>query len=159
MFQRCDNLKRVISLLGVALALSSTLQQTRAFCYLAGCAPTSKIDTSEEHCCSNHDCPHSRERDATAEQDRSRDDLCRSYPGQCPCPQDCWCHQSPEPFEVPRIVLVPSELLVLGPVYMDVAFMGAPHGDQFSQDATIAILDSSVKSATQVCAHLCRFLT
>ena len=159
MFQRCDNLKRAISLLGVALALSSTLQQTRAFCYLAGCAPTSSDNVAEEHCCSDHECPYSRERAAAAEQDHSVDDLCRSCPTQCPCPQDCWCHQSPEPFELPRSVPVPSELLVLGSVYLDVTFIGAQHGNQVSPDANFAILDSSVKSASQFCAHLCRFLT
>jgi len=165
MFYHYDNLKRAIGLLSVVLVLSSGFQQTGLCCYLAGSASTDSCNVAEEHCCSEHVCPHSPMRQGnstpheSASQDECSDHLCCSCLGPCPCPPTCYCHQSPDPFELPRSAPEPTELLVLGSVCADVTMIGALHNEQLSRAAVIAVLDSSVKSAAQVCAQLCRFLT
>jgi hypothetical protein len=170
MFHPYDKLKRAIGLLGVVLALSSSFQKTHLFCYLADCTPTFSSVVAEGHDCSDHDCsdhgcPYSKanRKSHTATvmptHDECAYDLCGSRPGPCPCPPACWCHQAPEPFELPRSAPEPTELLVVGTVYLDVTIVGSLHGEHLSRCATIAALDSSVKSSAQVCVQLCRFLT
>ena len=165
MFRRSDNVKRAVGLMGIVLALSSTFQQTHVFCFLAECAPSFNSEVAEEHSCSGHTCPHSKARhksdtaSVTATDHARVGDSCGSHSEPCPCPPACWCHQTSEPFELPKSGPEPTDLVIVGPVYMNVAAISALDARQLSRSSNIAALDSSVASAAQKCAQLCRFLT
>jgi len=154
MFHRYHNLRRAVGLLGVVLALSSTAQQTRMFCMIAGCSPASACD-EEVH--------HGTYQSETAKASLSSCDTCHgelneSRPVQCPCPDSCWCHQSPEPFELPKPPSQPLELLLTGVVYTDATIASTPDGEQSARTASLAALDSSTTTSAQLCSKLCRFL-
>lgn len=169
MFHHYGSLKRVIAIFGMALLLSSSLQQTRVFCFLAGCAPKSCGAQPGQgelggHACSGRDCPFSRAHrelhqpcDALPA-DSCVDALFDSCPTSCPCPPACWCHQSPEPFELPRTATVSIELVDLGPVYSDMTIDGSTLSSQCRRERAISVLNASAMSAAEVCAHLSRFL-
>ena len=162
MFRRYDNLKRALSLLGMALALSSTAPQTHAFCQQAECA-AALPDCENRHSCpfahsepccrsgSPADCGHSA-------MDGCRDEHRGTQSDPCPCPPACWCHQSPEPLQLPRNAPGPTDQLVQCAVYLDHAELDSSRVEQQSRVAALESLDSSVMSAAQVCAQLCRFL-
>jgi hypothetical protein len=158
MFYHYHNLKRAVGLLGVVLALSSTAQQTRIFCVVAGCSPTRTCDDGIHHGA----CPHARHEGGTTNASPSRDSCHDELEGSCPapfpCPPTCWCHQSLEPFELPRTVSRPIELLLTGSVYSDTTIASISHFEQSSRTATLAALDSSAATAAQLCSKLCRFL-
>ena len=161
MFGRHDNLKRAISILGIVLALSPTLQHTHAFCHLAGCTASPSSAAAEAHDCSEHNCPFTRHNHSSVQgstPDRCGDDFNDSQSAPCPCPPACWCHQSPEPLELPRNAPEPTNLLLFGAVYLDVAVLDTSRDEQRSRNAVLASLDSSARSAAQICAQLCRFL-
>ena len=165
MFRRYDNLKRAICLLGVVLALSPSLQETHAFCFIAGCAPTHSSGEADgsgdaEHTsCSGHDCSASDTCQSNSNDSEHHQEPGEQSPAQCPCPPACWCHQSPSPLELPKSGPAPFELLVAGPVYVALASFDTTQSAHLSRFDAISAIDSSVKSAPQVCAQLCRFLT
>lgn len=158
MFHRYHNLKRAVGLLGVVLALSSTVQQTRLFCVIAGCTPASACDDGVHHDTCPHACHQSGTPSASPSHDGCNDELEGSYPVPSPCPATCWCCQSSEPFELPRTVSQPIELLLTGSVYPDTTIASILHIEPPSRTATLAALDSSAATAAQFCSKFCRFL-
>lgn len=160
MFYRYHNLRRAVGLLGVVLALSSTAQQAGMLCVVAGCSPASACDEEVHH----GTCPHSCHQSETAKASLSscdntcHDELEGPLPAQCPCPDSCWCHQSPEPFELPKTPSQPIELLLTGLVCTDGTIACIPYGEQSARKINLAALGSSTASAAQFCSELCRFL-
>lgn len=158
MFYRYHNLRRAVGLLGVVLALSSTGQQTRMFCVIAGCSPASACDAEVHHGTCPHSCNQSETAKASPSCDTCHDELEDSRPAQCPCPNSCWCHQSPEPFELPKTPSQPLELLLTGVVYTDATIASTPDGEQSARTVSLAALHSSTTTSAQFCSELCRFL-
>ena len=157
MFHRYHNLKRAVGLLGVVLVLSSTAQQSGIFCVVSGCSPTHACADGLPHHACPHACHESGTTNASSSHDSCHDELEGSCPVPSPCPATCWCHQSSEPFELPRTVSQPIELL-FGLVYSDTTIASISHFELSPRTATLAALDSSAASAAQLCSKLCRFL-
>jgi len=166
-FRRYNNSKRVTALLGVVLALLPSVQHLHLVCVLGGCA-TSSLQTaccehvnSETKTCSHaHSCKSTQACKSTRDTavPSSLDGGTDKQNSSCPCPQSCWCHQTPQPFELPRCPSEPIELLLQSIALSD-ATIGATldlHQTR-SYDGTSAIAASS-ESSVQRCAQLCRFL-
>jgi hypothetical protein len=158
MFNHYHNLKRAVGLLGVVLVLSSTAQHSGIFCVVSGCSPTHACDDGVPHHACPHVCHGSGTTPALPSHDGCNDELEGSCPVPSPCPATCWCHQSSEPFELPRTLSQPIELVLTGPVYCGTTIASISHFEQSSRTATLAALDSSAATAAQLCSKLCRFL-
>jgi hypothetical protein len=158
MFNHYHNLKRAVGLLGVVLVLSSTAQQSGIFCVVSGCSPTHACDDGMHHDTCPHACRQSGTTSASTSHDGCNDELEGSCPGPSQCPATCWCHQSSKPFELPRTLSQPIELLLTDPVYCGTTIASISHFEQSSRTATLAALDSSAATAAQLCSKLCRFL-
>ncbi|QEG37203.1 hypothetical protein [Bythopirellula goksoeyrii] len=151
MFNRCDISKRVIALLGVVLALSSGFQSVHWVCALGGCeiAALETHTAAETHaCCHSHDC-HASKVATPAESDPSHD---------CPCPPECWCHQAPQPLELPRTAPEPTELLLQGFVCNPASTIVMANCDFLSSQSAAGAIEDAVETSAERCAHLCRFL-
>jgi len=165
MFHRYHNLRRAVGLLSVLLALSSTAQQTRILCVVAGCSPVNDCEEEVHQGTCPHSCSNCKTQNASlfpcksrvpcGTSHGSRDD---SLPTKCPCPDSCWCHQSPEPFELPKTPSQSHELLLTGVVCTDGTIASMPYGDQSARKIGLAALGSSTATSVQFCSELCRFL-
>lgn len=158
MFHRYHNLRRAVGLLGVVLALSSTAQRTQVFCVLAGCSVASACDTEVHRCTCSHSCHQNESKTAPLAHDCCHDEADSSLPAECPCPDSCWCHQSPEPFELPKTPSQPHELLLTSLVNTDATLTSVLLGEQSARTASLVALDSSTATSAQLCSELCRFL-
>ena len=162
MFDRNDNLKQAISLLGVMLALSSSAQHTRLFCHLVGCVPSSRFD----QCCkqessSADQCLHSQPCQTVQVSivEESQNGLVQEEDGSYPCPSSCWCHQSPAPMELPKSTSGMSVLVLLESENLDAVSIETIADNLPLQVVSTVALESSALSAPQRCVQLCRFLT
>jgi len=180
MFYRNHNLRLAIGLLGVVLTLWSGVQQSHAFCYLAGCnsattqsEKTEKADSIESvRCCSRSYSSKkgycskksycSRQtKSSSAESKSSAETEGVDLPNgscPCPCPPTCWCHQSPEPLGLPTSVPASIDLLSQG-FGQSLAPMVQPsccdQGLLYDSNTTT---DASIATVLLRCAKLCRFL-
>lgn len=161
MFRRCANSKRVIALFGIVLALLPSVQHSHLLCHLGGCATSSLEAACSEHvhpeaktCSHSHACTTTQETSPSSPQGSGKDDQDRS----CPCPPDCWCHQAPQPLELPKCPSEPIERLLQDITLCDATTVAdiSPY-QTMSCEATSAIAASS-ESVVQRCAELCRFL-
>ena len=161
MFRRYANSKRVIALLGVVLALLPCVQHGHLLCALGGCATSPMEGACSEHvnsetttCSHAHACKSTRETAVPS----SLDDGIDEQNSSCPCPPSCWCHQAPQPLELPRCPTGPIELLLQSNTLADATNVAAIDLHQtLSYDCASAVATSS-ESAVQRCAQLCRFL-
>ncbi|QEG35887.1 hypothetical protein Pr1d_31930 [Bythopirellula goksoeyrii] len=156
-FRHYDNSKRAIALLGVVLALSSGFQQAHWLCELGGCKAAAVAVTScEHHCAVTHSCSHSH--GCNADKPSGSEDCSGSQNGSCPCPPECWCHQAPQPLELPRSAPEPNELLLQGFVGGTVSVSAVANCDSASLHISAWANEAMVESSPERCAHLCRFL-
>ncbi len=158
MFYRHHNLRRALGLLGVVLALASTAQQTQVFCVIAGCSPATASEGEVHHGTCPHSCHQNETANTSLPHEGCHDEPQNSCPAPCPCPDTCWCHQSPEPFELPKAPSQPSELLLTGLVYHDATIASVSHAEQSLRTMWLTALDSSTTTSAQLCSELCRFL-
>lgn len=158
-FRRYDNSKRVIALLGVMLALSSSAQQVRLYCYLIGCAPSSGdiVESDRTDYAAHTGCARCRATKATTGPIHQHDGV-NEGGNSCPCPQHCWCRQAPEPFELPRNGVDLAEVLLFSTLFCPSMSIAEVVGEPPSPDALASEVVSSEDSATKRCARLCRFL-
>ncbi|TWU22734.1 hypothetical protein Pla144_41950 [Bythopirellula polymerisocia] len=153
MLRQYDNLKRGFALLGVILALSSGFQHAHWICILGGCsvAKAEDLNSADTHsCCHSHRCDADK---ATklAGCDQSQD-------SSCPCPPECWCHQAPQPLELPRSALEPSELLLQGFVCGIASTFSVANYDSIDSPISAWATESMAETSVEFCAHFCRFL-
>lgn len=158
MFYRYHNLRRAVGLLGVVLALASTAQQTQVFCVIAGCSPAAASEGEVHHGTCPHSCHQSETANTSLSHEGCHDELEDACPAPCPCPDSCWCHQSPEPFELPKTQSQPIELLLTELASSDATTACISHGEQSLRMISLAALDSSATTSAQFCSELCRFL-
>lgn len=167
MFGRNDNLKRAIALLGVMLALSSGAQHVRLFCHVAGCHVAEYVTSAvgveqcfKQESSSKNQCSHSQPCETTQALIvvASQNGCTKDEGGSCPCPSGCWCHHAPAPMELPKSNSELSLLVLLGIGNLDAASIETIDGNRPLQGVSTAALESSVLSASQRCAQLCRFL-
>lgn len=155
MFRHHHNLKRALGLLGVVLALASSAQQSRLVCSLAGCAPS--------HFCGEHsDCDHARSVNPTGptscEPACGGEGVNEPCPTESPCPVNCWCHQAPEPYGLPRVATEVLEPLEYSAATSSVGTLSEVAAKQVVAGKPAAVMDATVDSAVERCAVLCRFL-
>jgi len=168
MFYRNYNLKRVVGLLGVALAMLSGIQQNHAFCLLSGCgSPTASFEKTGEKtgrsvavCCSSQSCSNMLAKSSASTASASTG--CQNVDKQsdsCPCPPSCWCHQSPEPLGLPTSASKSLDLLSQSTVETLLPSTSQAGSDPCSpHDLETTIGTSSIESVILHCAKLCRFL-
>ncbi len=160
MFRRYDKSKRVIALLGVMLALSSGVRGSHLFCELGGCQHPHEV-ACEDHQAASESCHHSHRcgSDKASHESASQIDGEDHDPidDSCPCPPDCWCHQSPQPLELPRASSLSVDVLLLRPASCGLATITdvITTGQSRYSDA---VADQSSGSSVERCASLCRFL-
>ena len=155
MFRRHHNLKRALGLLGVVLALASSAQQSRLLCSLAGCAPA--------HACSaDGGCRHASSVNPTGptacESACDGEGVNATCPAESPCPADCWCHQAPEPYGLPRMATEALGSLECAVANLD---FGTPSGVAAARVVAgkpAAVMDTIANSAAERGAILCRFV-
>lgn len=160
MFRRYDKSKRVIALLGVILALSSGVRGSHLFCELGGCQHPHEL-ACEDHQPGSESCHHSH----SCESGDPSDELASHTDGEgivpidhsCPCPPSCWCHQSPQPLELPRASSVSVDVWLLRPAACKLATIAdvISIGESRYNDAAA---DRSSGSSVERCVSLCRFL-
>ncbi len=157
MFRHYDNSKRAIALLGVVLALSSGFQQAHWLCELGGCKAASVADKSCEHDSKvTHSCTHSH--GYNIGKPSASEDCDQSQKGSCPCPPECWCHQAPQPLELPRSAPEPAELLLQGFVCGFANENAVADSDSICLHISAWANEAMVETSSERCAHLCRFL-
>lgn len=155
MFRRHHNLKRALGLLGVVLALVSSVQQSRLLCSLAGCSPAHACGESGdcEHACSISPTGPTEFDPACA-----RETLSDSCPAESPCPSTCWCHRAPDPFGLPRMASEPLETLEVVAAVLDVGLLAGVQEAQTSVGQPRYIGADVGDTAAERCAVLCRFV-
>lgn len=164
MIRRYNNSKQITALLGVALALLPSVQHLHLLCHLGGCATSFSTETAcNEHgnletktCCHSHAhaCTSTRETSFPSQQEDGIDEHSRS----CPCPPDCWCHQAPQPFELPKCPLEPIEMLLQSIAQGDATNVTAIDFHPTLSYDRFSVFATSTESTVQRCAQLCRFL-
>lgn len=160
MFRRYDKSKRVIALFGVMLALSSGVRGSHLLCEWDGCQHAHELACKDygsvsEGCGHSHSCESDNASHESASPSASQGVLPIDH--SCPCPPDCWCHQSPEPLELPRASSVSVDVLLLRPAPSALATISDVKSSAISCYANAAA-DLSSSSSVERCASLCRFL-
>lgn len=155
MFRRHHNLKRALGLLGVALALVSSAQQSRLLCSLAGCSPA--------HACSaDGDCDHARSVNPTGptacEPACGGEGIGEPCPAENPCPASCWCHQAPEPYGLSRVATEVLEPLEYTTATTRLGLLSGITAQRLVAGKPAAFMDAVANSAAERCAVLCRFV-
>lgn len=155
MFCRHHNLKRALGLLGVVLALVSSAQQSQLLCALAGCIPA--------HACSaSGDCEHVRSVNPTGptacEPACEGEGISEPCPAESPCPASCWCHQSPDPFGLPRVAAETLESSEYGAATPSLGTLGEKAASQAVAAKAPVVMGAIAHSAAERCAVLCRFV-
>lgn len=162
-FRQYDNSKQAIAMLAILLALSPGAQHAHLFCHLGGCSPpllelagSDGFNKTAGTCSHSHECQYlCQEKKANLSPSRQGDGA-REQDSSCPCPVSCWCHQSPQPFDLPKDASQPFELL-RGPALCQVTTMAADRG-KISLLGGAQAVDAPNESAVHRCAELCRFL-
>lgn len=162
MLSRYNNSKRITALLGVVLALLPSVQHLHLLCHLGGCATTCSAETEcSEHahseaksCSHSHACTSARETSVPSSERDCIDDQDKS----CPCPPDCWCHQPPQPLQLPKCPSEPIELLLQDITLSDASTVAEIRADRTGSCDYASTAAVSTESAVQRCAELCRFL-
>lgn len=153
MFRSADNLKQAIAVATILLSFSTLAQHSGLYCRLGACGTRSVANTSEvSACCHNHACQaEERPSPATQSVGEHRHD-------SCPCPDSCWCHQSPQPVEPPRSFDEPFELAFSGAFAICEDVIAGGIADQRALVTWSLPLHSEEESAVCRCAKFCRFL-
>ncbi len=160
MLFRYDNLKRAAVLLGIVLAVSSSVQQTSLLCHLAGCAMDSGASLGGWQAdCLASSCSCSHQTAQTAELAGLPDGRVMGEDSSCPCPLSCWCHQGPVPMKLPKGTSTSSLLVVLGIDSWYATSVEIAEDHQLSRVTSTAALESTALPASQRCVQLCRFQT
>ncbi len=166
MFCHYSNTKRGVALLGVLLALLSSMEGSHLICQLGVCSVSSAEKACDQHgeaaagtCSQSHGCATTSYTSASTQQ------VCdtKSHPvgchqkGSCPCPPACWCQQAPQPLELPKDSGVTAEILLLSLSFSNTSVAlgagpAAKPGFYYLSD------DSLHVTSTERCARLCRFL-
>ncbi|MAT68542.1 MAG: hypothetical protein CMJ58_03365 [Planctomycetaceae bacterium] len=150
MFPRVDNLKQHIAVAAILLSLSTLAQNAGFYCALGACRTGEVASSAEpESCCHKRVC-HSDEKPAPqqGQEHQHRHD-------SCPCPDSCWCHQAPQPIELPTSFDETFELAVFA-ICNDLVAGGL--SDEWTSLTWSAPPDLDDESALRRCAKLCRFL-
>ncbi|MBX3424289.1 MAG: hypothetical protein KF688_01295 [Pirellulales bacterium] len=153
MFPRVDNLKQQIAVAAILLSLSTLAQNAGLYCALGACGTGGVASSAEpESCCHKHVC------DSDEEPAPQQDQEHQHRHDSCPCPDSCWCHQVPQPFELPRSFDKPFELAFVGifAISNDLVPGGASDHSAFVTWSAPPNLDD--ESALRRCAKFCRFL-
>lgn len=153
MFRGADNLKQAIALAAILLSSSSLAQNAGMYCYLGACGTKSVASSVEQSsCCHHHPC-HADEHPAAP---------CEAPVGHqsdsCPCPDSCWCHQAPQPYELPRSFDEPFELAFLETLAICNDVIGDGVADQAALVTWSLPPGLDDESVVSRCAKLCRFL-
>ena len=77
---------------------------------------------------------------------------------ECPCPSNCWCHQTPDPLAMPKSTSSAVELVFSEMVHWFAAHHAAVDCDFASLPRRALTMDLSADSAADRCTQLCRFL-
>ncbi len=153
MFPRVDNLKQQIAVAAIVLSLSTLAQNAGLYCYFGACGTDWVASSTEpDACCRTHAC-HAGEQPAPPEDEQSQ-----HRHDSCPCPDSCWCHQAPQPFESPKSFDEPFELALLGAFAICNDLVPGGLSDQWTSVTWSAPPDLDEESAIRRCAKLCRFL-
>lgn len=155
MFFRADNLKQKIAVAAILLSLSTLAQNSGLYCALGACE-TGRVAIAAESgaCCHDHGCQSDKQQPAPqGDQSKHRHDSC-----PCPCPDSCWCHQAPQPFELPKSFDEPFELAFLDVFAICNALVPGGLSDQWASVTWSVPPDVDEESVVHRCAKLCRFL-
>jgi hypothetical protein len=150
MFRRANNLKQAIAITAILLALSSLAQNAGLYCYLGACEAESVASSVEVGSCCHHHATHGQEQPAPCKEPFGHD--------SCPCPESCWCHQAPQPFELPKSFDEPFAFAFLGIVAICNDLTSGSVSDQRTFVAWAVPPDLGDESSVDRCAKLCRFL-
>lgn len=154
MFGRADNLKQRVAIGAILLSLSTLAQHAGLYCYFGACEVAVSVSSENlQSCCPCHKCRSSQEQLAAHNDEPG-------VPGHesCPCPDDCWCHQPQQPFELPKSFDVPLQLVIHDLfVHADNAFVGGITEQSCLPTVSFQV-DIGESSAVRRCARLCRFL-
>lgn len=156
MFYRTGNLRRATALAGVMLSLSVIAQNCGLYCQLGACGTVASASVPEKGSCCQHcgghtdpDLAHSHSNKPCQQHHDSDDE-------SCPCPESCWCHQAPQPSELPRPSGGDVELTYQG-IFTTSAELVATIASPTEWTSESRFADSSDHSLCS-CAMLCRFL-
>lgn len=156
MFRNVDNLKRVVALGVILLMLSMLAQDAGLYCHLGACG-SHTVAGSAEHaaCCHRHDCQAAKKQ-AGAPRDAAGGPRHESCP--CPCPDDCWCHQPPERYELPKTMDAPMQTALQRAVAISDEVIDGMRVDERPFPPGSLPHGAGAGSAVCRCAKLCRFL-
>ncbi|WP_442483377.1 hypothetical protein [Aeoliella sp. SH292] len=149
MFGRSHNLKRMVASGAILLSLSTLAQACGFYCYLGACGASIETTLSECTCC--HQGGSFAEEPCAPEQSSEEHDA-------CPCSEECWCHEAPQPYDQAKSNGEPLKLAyftliaIVDPYFSDVV---ACRADQLNLRVPP---DAGDHSAVERCSKLCRFL-
>lgn len=161
MFQRYNNTKRGVALLGVILALLSSMESSHLFCQMGLCSVAEAAKPCDQHVDSETEsCSHSKGCAASSELPAPNRQGCgiqNHQDGSCPCPPTCWCQQTPQPLELPKDSNSSAEILLLALSLSNTSV--ALSSDPAAKPGVNYLSGDSLHvTSTERCARLCRFL-
>jgi hypothetical protein len=159
-FYRCKHSKRAVALLGVVLAFSPAAQQCHLFCYLGACKAAAADLCCEEHVAScDHSCKHCQpcKVPVTNDSQEPAGGFC-GPPHGCPCPETCWCQQSPSPLDLPRGSTVPMDVVLQHHAVCVATSVSTSVSDASPPSDWLSNSGDTADSALQRCSLLSRFL-
>jgi hypothetical protein len=149
MFATANNLKQAIAIAAILLSLSTLAQTSGLYCHLGACGAEPPGSVGEKHTCCQHQKCESKEPSLPLGERRHN---------SCPCPDSCWCHQAPQPFQPTQSFDESFEgsLLDVFVICNDIVAGGVV--DQETLVTWSLAPDLEDESAVCRCAQLCRFL-
>lgn len=154
MLRTAGNLKQIVAVVAILLSLSTLAQNCGLYCILGACRAQAARSTADlERACTHCACHHHDQQPA----DSSEEPTGHQH-DSCPCPEDCWCHLPPQPFELPKTVDAPLELAFLHSMAIcdDLGVCNLADQPDSLRWSPPHVLDD--ESAVYRCAKLCRFL-
>jgi hypothetical protein len=151
---RKGKMKRLVAIGAALLSLSTLARQAEVFCYWGACGVEQVAVSGDENaCCHDHACRAGEQKPALPCDDESNHSKER-----CPCPEHCWCHQAPQPLELPKLASEPVEL-ALHAVHSNCNDLIVDRITDFDPNKSWSLApDGYHESAAKRCAKLCRFL-
>lgn len=171
MFHRHDNMKRTIALLGIVFTLLSGSPNQHIFCSIAeGGSGHVIISCHRQGSFTSDACPHSHgclkirskktklETISSLLADCGQARCIKNQGRPCPCPSNCWCHQTPDPLGMPKGTVAGVVFEFSGTVHWVAASHVMTECDLGPLTVRAPTDVFSADSATSRCTQLCRFL-
>lgn len=149
MFGRTSNLKRTLAFAAVLLSLSTLGQACGFYCYLGACGVRTDAAASGCSCC--HHTKASAISAGSIEEHHEGHD-------SCPCSDECWCHEAPQPFDQVKSSGEPLELTDASLFSAFDAYLSDPVAFHVVAWNLGVPPDACHCSAVERCSKLCRFL-